>query len=368
MLSGAAVRQLVVARPRIRTGASRANTRRMISMYSRRRVSGLAYDAPYQPSTTCGPEGPSPTMKRPPESWSSDIAVIAAIVGVRAGSCMIAVPTRILRRLRQDPRGGRSPRPSRTPRRSSTSRSRAARPPGSGHRQTELLARVADDHPELHAEPSVIHGCAAQVSRNPRAGPRRAACYKRRAYGDGQDRDHARVPAASADGAAPAVRAATRAPSARSRRCARSRRSCCWSPGAWLFALPYAGAARVRGWPGFVFAGALVAARARARGARKPGAARARARRADALALREAGGSAACPGRAWNRSRSTRTGWSWSSRARTRPRSSSQPQYRGVGLHALGRQRTSRAHGRARTPRDASRPRMVKLGELMAEQ
>ena len=32
-------------------------------------------------------------MKRPPESWSSVIAVIAVSVGVRAGICMIAVPT-----------------------------------------------------------------------------------------------------------------------------------------------------------------------------------------------------------------------------------------------------------------------------------
>ena len=37
-------------------------------------------------------------MKRPPESWSSVIAVIAVIAGVRAGICMIAVPTLDLRR------------------------------------------------------------------------------------------------------------------------------------------------------------------------------------------------------------------------------------------------------------------------------
>ncbi len=35
-------------------------------------------------------------MKRPPESASSVIAAIAAAVGVRAGICMIAVPTLIL--------------------------------------------------------------------------------------------------------------------------------------------------------------------------------------------------------------------------------------------------------------------------------
>ena len=34
-------------------------------------------------------------MKRPPERASSVIAVIAAAAGVRAGICMIAVPTLI---------------------------------------------------------------------------------------------------------------------------------------------------------------------------------------------------------------------------------------------------------------------------------
>jgi hypothetical protein len=68
----------------------------MISMYSRRRVSGFSYEPPYQPSTTCGPDGPRPIRKRPSESWSSVIAVIAAIVGARAASCMIAVPALIL--------------------------------------------------------------------------------------------------------------------------------------------------------------------------------------------------------------------------------------------------------------------------------
>jgi hypothetical protein len=36
-------------------------------MYSRVRASGLANGIPYQPSTTCGPDTPSPRMKRPPE-------------------------------------------------------------------------------------------------------------------------------------------------------------------------------------------------------------------------------------------------------------------------------------------------------------
>ena len=35
-------------------------------------------------------------MKRPPERWSRLIAVMAAIAGVRAGICMIAVPTLIV--------------------------------------------------------------------------------------------------------------------------------------------------------------------------------------------------------------------------------------------------------------------------------
>jgi uncharacterized cupredoxin-like copper-binding protein len=34
-------------------------------------------------------------MKRPPERWSRLMAVIAVIAGVRAGICMMAVPTRI---------------------------------------------------------------------------------------------------------------------------------------------------------------------------------------------------------------------------------------------------------------------------------
>ncbi len=34
-------------------------------------------------------------MKRPPDSWSSVIAVIAVMAGVRAGICMMAVPSLI---------------------------------------------------------------------------------------------------------------------------------------------------------------------------------------------------------------------------------------------------------------------------------
>ena len=47
------------------------------------------------PSTTCGPDVPSPSRKRPPESRSSVAAVIAVFAGVRPGICMIAEPTLI---------------------------------------------------------------------------------------------------------------------------------------------------------------------------------------------------------------------------------------------------------------------------------
>jgi hypothetical protein len=42
-------------------------------------------------------------MKRPPEKASSVIAVIAVIAGVRAGICIIVVPTLIFVVPRQDP-------------------------------------------------------------------------------------------------------------------------------------------------------------------------------------------------------------------------------------------------------------------------
>ncbi len=62
--------------------------------YSRVRASGLANGSPYQPSTTCGPDTPSPRMKRPPLRWSIVSAAIAEAVGRRALICMIAVPSR----------------------------------------------------------------------------------------------------------------------------------------------------------------------------------------------------------------------------------------------------------------------------------
>ena len=67
---------------------------RTIFTYSRVRASGFANGLPYQPSTTCGPDTPSPRMKRPPERWSIVIAAIAAAAGWRADICMIAVPSR----------------------------------------------------------------------------------------------------------------------------------------------------------------------------------------------------------------------------------------------------------------------------------
>jgi hypothetical protein len=67
--------------------------RRTISTYSRVRASGLGYGWPYQPSTTCGPDAPSPRMNRPPERWSMVIAAIAVAAGVRAAICMMAVPS-----------------------------------------------------------------------------------------------------------------------------------------------------------------------------------------------------------------------------------------------------------------------------------
>ena len=64
-------------------------------MYARVRASGLSKGAPYQPSTTCGPDTPRPSTNRPPDRWSSVIAAIAIAVGARADSCARFVPRRI---------------------------------------------------------------------------------------------------------------------------------------------------------------------------------------------------------------------------------------------------------------------------------
>jgi hypothetical protein len=63
-------------------------------MYSRVRASGLGNFWPYHPSTTCGPDTPSPRMWRPPERWSNVSDAIAHAVGVRADSCTTEVPSR----------------------------------------------------------------------------------------------------------------------------------------------------------------------------------------------------------------------------------------------------------------------------------
>ena len=55
-------------------------------MCSRVRANGFPNLAPYQPSTTCGPDTPSPRTCRPPDRWSSVRAAIAHAVGVLADS------------------------------------------------------------------------------------------------------------------------------------------------------------------------------------------------------------------------------------------------------------------------------------------
>ena len=65
-------------------------------MYSRVRASGLLDGWPYQPSTTCGPETPSPRMSRPFDRWSSVTAAMAVAVGVRAAICTTPVPILIV--------------------------------------------------------------------------------------------------------------------------------------------------------------------------------------------------------------------------------------------------------------------------------
>ena len=66
-----------------------------MSTYSRVRPSGSSNRTPCQPSLTCGPETPSPSRNRPPDSVSSVAAVIAVIAGVRAGICITAAPRSI---------------------------------------------------------------------------------------------------------------------------------------------------------------------------------------------------------------------------------------------------------------------------------
>jgi hypothetical protein len=68
---------------------------RTTSTYSLVRCSWRANRWPCQPSATCGPLEPMPSITRPSDSWSSVAAVIAVIAGDRAGICMMPVPRRI---------------------------------------------------------------------------------------------------------------------------------------------------------------------------------------------------------------------------------------------------------------------------------
>jgi homoserine kinase type II len=58
----------------------------MISMYSLVRPSGLPYATPWQPSITCGPDGPTPSRNRPPDNAfnvSKGRAIISAYERLR---------------------------------------------------------------------------------------------------------------------------------------------------------------------------------------------------------------------------------------------------------------------------------------------
>jgi len=68
-------------------------------MYSAVRSNGAVNGTPYQPSETCGPDSPSPRMKRPCEIWSRVAAAVPVAVGCRAGIDMIAAPN-VIRSVR----------------------------------------------------------------------------------------------------------------------------------------------------------------------------------------------------------------------------------------------------------------------------
>ena len=65
----------------------------MIEIYSRVRASGLPNGTPCQPSITCGPDGPMPSTKRPPDISCRVMEVMAASAGERDCIWMMAVPT-----------------------------------------------------------------------------------------------------------------------------------------------------------------------------------------------------------------------------------------------------------------------------------
>ena len=75
---------------------SRASAIRTTSTYSCVRWSWRANGWPCQPSATCGPLGPRPSRKRPPDRPSSVAAVIAVIAAERAGICITAAPSAIV--------------------------------------------------------------------------------------------------------------------------------------------------------------------------------------------------------------------------------------------------------------------------------
>ena len=69
---------------------------RTISIVSLVRRTGRSNRTPCHPSMTCGPLVPIPSRNRPPESAWSDIADMASTAGVRAPSCTMPVPSRMV--------------------------------------------------------------------------------------------------------------------------------------------------------------------------------------------------------------------------------------------------------------------------------
>ena len=81
---------------RYSSGPSRRSAAWMIAIVSRNRVCGRAHGAPYQPSTTCGPDRPRPMIVRLPPASASTVAIaIAVAVGVRALIWMMPVARRM---------------------------------------------------------------------------------------------------------------------------------------------------------------------------------------------------------------------------------------------------------------------------------
>ena len=196
VLPGTAVGELIMHAAVFDRRFSRAKTMRMISMYSRWRVRGFSYDAPYQPSTTCGPEGPSPMMKRPPDRWSSDMAVIAAMVGARAGKLHDGRAHADLGGLREDP-GGRGHRVGAISfRRPTGIEAQTLRFEDEIHGELELATRVVDDESEFHGGPFMRFASAAEPKCAPASArrslaPRLARCERVRRDTPGRSGKHA---------------------------------------------------------------------------------------------------------------------------------------------------------------------------------